>query len=62
MAHSRARHESERSSKMSVKNLAEVDANELKQFLNSFDEVLCDCDGEYGQLVQFIRLLFIAFT
>lgn len=32
---------------MSVKNLAEVDADELRKFLDSFDEVLCDCDGEY---------------
>lgn len=32
---------------MALKNLAEADADELRKFLDSFDEVLCDCDGEY---------------
>lgn len=45
---------------MEVSNLSAVSANELEHFLNSFDDILCDCDGEF--LKMFDKIMILSFT
>lgn len=44
---------------MSGRRLQSLSKEELTNFVNSFDTVLSDCDGEYKSLNVFIKLLLI---